>query len=209
MAQFFSIFPKKVFDNKLITDLLVRIKVRDTWLNSPKIYYEYIYKDHDRPEHIAKKYYGDETLHWLILITNNIFDVNFDLPMSSYVFPKYIEDKYKDLGEEVGKTGMEYAMTAVDPEIGKQKEITITYSNGRQQVEYQKLDDVAYENFNGYKRTFLGPDGLYITYEESLKFPFTTIYEREFQENEEKRKIKLLKKEYVGKATKELLQLLR
>jgi len=130
MAKFYSYFPTTSFDRKVLTDLGVRVKIRDTWLNDPKIYYTYQYQDHDRPEHIALKYYGDEELHWIVMITNNIFDVNFDFPMSVDVFNSYIEDKYKDLGALEDKTGFEYAVTTPDPVYRYQKHVRIISTEG-------------------------------------------------------------------------------
>ena len=94
MTQFYSLFPTEVHNNEYLTDLSVRIKLKDSWLNNETLYYRYQYKDTDKPEHIALKYYEDETLHWIILLTNNIFDSNFDFPMSDDVFKKYLSDKY-------------------------------------------------------------------------------------------------------------------
>ena len=58
MSSFFSYFPTVDFENRLLTDLSIRIKIRNTWLNDARLYYNYNYQDHDKPEHIAKKYYG-------------------------------------------------------------------------------------------------------------------------------------------------------
>jgi hypothetical protein len=94
MAKFFESFPQRIFEQHLLTDLNVRIKLKDTWLNDKKLYYIYQYQDHDKPEHLALKYYEDEQLHWLILLTNTIFDDNFDFPMNERLFKKYLERKY-------------------------------------------------------------------------------------------------------------------
>ena len=34
------------------------------------------------PENIADRYYGDSTLHWIVLLTNNILDPYFDFPLN-------------------------------------------------------------------------------------------------------------------------------
>jgi hypothetical protein len=126
MAKYFSAFPNIVFDNRILTDILVRIKAKESWLNNSSIYYDYLYKDSDRPEHIAQKYYGDESLHWIILITNNIFNPFFDFPMPYDTFYNYIEKKYKTLGAKVNLGGLEYAMSTPDPVFRYQKIVRIT-----------------------------------------------------------------------------------
>lgn len=147
MAGYFSYYPNAIYSSKVITDLIVRTKIQDTWFNNPKLYYQYRYKDGDRPEHLALKYYGSENLHWLVLFCNNIFDVNWDLPMTYEVFSRYIEDKYKDLGSAVNKTGMEYAQTTPDPIYRYQKQIRITNEEGSN-TRYYVVDEKTYYNLS-------------------------------------------------------------
>lgn len=96
MPQYFFKFPKIVSNKVLSTDITTRIKIRDKYLDNNDLYYLYEMQDGDTPEIMASKYYGSAELHWIILITNNIFDPNFDLVMPYEVFTKYINDKYKD-----------------------------------------------------------------------------------------------------------------
>lgn len=96
MPQYFFKFPKLLSNNVLSTDLITRIKIRDKYLDNDDLYYIYEMQDGDNAEILASKYYGSAELHWIILITNNIFDKDFDFPMPYGVFRKYIEDKYKD-----------------------------------------------------------------------------------------------------------------
>lgn len=96
MPQYFFKFPKIFSRNIVSTDLTARIKIRDKYLDNEDLYYKYEMKDSDNIENLASKYYGSSELHWIILITNNIFDKDFDVPMPYGVFNKYIEDKYKN-----------------------------------------------------------------------------------------------------------------
>lgn len=213
MAKFYSYFPTTSFDRKVLTDLGVRVKIRDTWLNDPKIYYTYQYQDHDRPEHIALKYYGDEELHWIVMMTNNIFDVNFDFPMSMDVFNSYIEDKYKDLGALEDKTGFEYAVTTPDPVYRYQKHVRIISTEGIID-EYYVVDQESYTNLfeNGNpsgSKQILTSDGEYVTYQITRRYPEVTIYVRETEINEEKRLIRILKKDYIQQAKTEILRLVK
>lgn len=98
MPQYFFKFPKRLVNGILLTDLVTRIKITDKLLSEDSLYYTYEYKESDTPEAIAHKLYKSPELHWIILITNQIFDCNFDFPMSYDVFKNYISDKYKDSG---------------------------------------------------------------------------------------------------------------
>lgn len=279
MAGYFSYYPSAVYDSRLITDLIVRTKIQDTWFNNPKLYYQYRYKDGDRPEHLALKYYGSETLHWLILFCNNIFDVNWDLPMTYDVFSRYVDDKYKELGSVYNKSGMSYAQTTPDPIYRYQKKVKITNSEGSS-IRYYTIDEKSYYNLTvtpqisstglttlRYITTTEGSNEIYISdsvglnigdiisgnpnipfgsviesrlsqnvytssyastgsqelykcfitsvydgatiYEESRRYPEVTIYERELEENESKRDIRILNKIYVNQAISEFAKLVK
>lgn len=98
MPQYFFKYPKRLVNGILLTDLIARVKIADRYINEDSLYYQYEFKDSDTAESIAHKYYKNPELHWIILITNQIFDVNFDFPMSYDVFKNYILDKYKNMG---------------------------------------------------------------------------------------------------------------
>lgn len=213
MGKYYSYHPTTKYDKKVLTDLNIRVKIKDTWLNDPKLYYNYQYQESDKPEHIALKYYNDEELHWIILLTNNIFDVNFDFPMNSTIFPKYIEDKYKAQGALVGKSGYQYALTTPDPIYRCQQQVRTISPNGIKD-EYFVVDEEYYytlfEHSNpSSRKQILTADGEYIIYQVSRRFPQVTIFDRENEVNESKRLIKLLKKDYVQQAKTEILRLLK
>jgi hypothetical protein len=213
MGKFYSYHPTTTFERKVLTDLNIRVKIRDTWLNDPKIYYNYQYQEQDKPEHIALKYYGDEELHWIILLTNNIFDVNFDFPMNSDIFPKYLENKYKVQGDLVGKTGYQYALSTPDPEYQYQEHVRIIASDGIQDKYYVVDEEYYYSLFEhsnpSSRKQIQTSDGEFVIYQVSRRFPLVTIFDRENDINESKRLMKLLKKDYVQQAKTEILRLLK
>lgn len=98
MPQYFFKYPKRLVNGILLTDLIARVKIADKYIGEDALYYQYEFKDSDTAESIAHKYYKNPELHWIILLTNQIFDVNFDFPMSYDVFKNYILDKYKNMG---------------------------------------------------------------------------------------------------------------
>lgn len=209
MAKYFSLYPKVFYNNIAVTDIMVRVKARATWLSDPSIYYTYLYKDSDKPEHIAQKYYGDEDLHWIILITNNIFNPEFDFPMSTNIFPRYIEDKYKEKGALINLTGMEYAQSTPDPVFKYQKIIKKVYGNGTSDTEYFVIDKKQYTEMPFQESYEINIGGEIITYDVSRRFPLVTILDHENDVNESKRLIKILNKNLVQKAKNELRQLLK
>ena len=56
----------------------------------------YDVKEGETPEMIADKLYGDSTLHWVVLIVNNIVDRYHEWPMAGNQFLDYVNEKYSN-----------------------------------------------------------------------------------------------------------------
>ena len=100
MAFYFRPFPKIQYDLKknnlplLLTNVTARYKIRDRLKDRVAIYYDYVVQDSDRPDLIAFKYYNDETLDWLIYLVNDIIDPYYDWPLTQDSFNKYMTTLY-------------------------------------------------------------------------------------------------------------------
>jgi hypothetical protein len=107
MSRFFDKFPtisyslsgKKYPDYQIIRDILFRTAFVREALDKNTAYTEYIIRDGDTPDILANKIYGDSEAHWIILYANEILDAQFDWPMTTGVFNKYIADKYRSMAE--------------------------------------------------------------------------------------------------------------
>ena len=100
--MYFKQFPKRIygFDKKNfkpVTDLMIRVKVRDKVINELSLYNVYDVKNGETPENIAFKHFGDPELHWVILMTNNVTDRYYDWPLSEQQFEDYVKDKYSNV----------------------------------------------------------------------------------------------------------------
>lgn len=103
MASFLDKFPlvRYTVDKKLLSEydtarnLLFRIRVIKEIMNGNlDTYYKYTIKDEETPDDLADKVYGTSTAHWIILYANDIYDPQYDWPMSNRVFEKYMINKY-------------------------------------------------------------------------------------------------------------------
>lgn len=98
--MYFSFFPKGTYDikgdgnNKLVTDLMIRVKVRTKVLDESSLYDLYDVPEGDTPEITALKHFGSSMYHWVILLTNNITDRYYGWPLTTFEFENYINDKY-------------------------------------------------------------------------------------------------------------------
>ena len=98
--MYFSKFPKGLYDingdgvNKLVTDLMTRVKIREKIKDESAIYDSYDVPNGETPEITAFKHFGDTEYHWIILLTNSMLDSYYDWPLSDQAFETYINDKY-------------------------------------------------------------------------------------------------------------------
>ena len=76
-----------------ITNLLIRVRKKIEITNSA-LFQQYFVIDGDRPDTLAYQFYGDSTLHWLILHTNYLSNPYYDWPLTYYDLNKYVTKKY-------------------------------------------------------------------------------------------------------------------
>lgn len=75
-------------------NLFRRVKIRDDLKGVFVIYNEYEIEGDDRPDIVANKVYGDETLDWVILVTNNIINIRNEWPLSDRDLTTFCTEKY-------------------------------------------------------------------------------------------------------------------
>jgi hypothetical protein len=210
MANFFSYFPKIKYTTSAVVDILSRIGIRDNYIDKEELFYNYIIQDNDTPENIAAKYYGDSGKHWVIMMFNNIFDPLSSFPMDNYTFEKYLNKKYYNEGLAINRSGVEYSQITQNPDPFAYR-ITITTSQPELSI---------YNNITSYETITSEPEIYYNTANTALSINTTPItfgtitknvlveqimiYDWEYKLNEDKRSIKLLKKEYAINIEQEL-----
>ncbi len=102
--MYFSQFEKGYYDlkgdgnEKLVTDLMTRVKVREKIIDEASLYDKYDVPSGERPEDTAFKHFGSAQYHWVILMTNNITDAFYDWPMSEQNFETFLQEKYTNPG---------------------------------------------------------------------------------------------------------------
>jgi len=101
--MYFQKFPLTLYslDNRqsvqVIHNPLLRLVVSDEIKNNFSVYDEYDIRDGETPEVLAFQFYGDANLHWLILHMNDIIDPRFDWPLDTYNFRRFVEGKYPNV----------------------------------------------------------------------------------------------------------------
>ena len=98
--MYFNFFPTVDYVNvgqsnsKTVTNILKRAAIREVVKDNLAIYTKYIIRSGETPESVAFNVYGDAELHWVILLTNDIYDRYHQWPMNVNQFLAYVNEKY-------------------------------------------------------------------------------------------------------------------
>lgn len=98
--MYFEKFPQTLYslDDResvqVVTNILQRVIIKDTIKNNLSLFDEYDIIDGETPEIVAHKFYNNAGYHWLILHMNDIIDPRFDWPLSTRMLNQYIQSKY-------------------------------------------------------------------------------------------------------------------
>ena len=112
--MYFQSIPKIIYDSygdynfKVVTNLLRRVALRAKVRTNTLIYDTYDVKNGETPESIAYKLYGDTTLHWVVLLVNDITDRYHQWPMSYIQFSKYVTEKYVNADGTSNESGVHH-----------------------------------------------------------------------------------------------------
>lgn len=206
MAQFFDVFPKITYDiagnqysnYQLVTNIFFRLRILREVLSNISAYTYYIVRDGDTPEILAEKLYGNPEAHWIILMANEIVDPHYDWPMNDRMFRKYIIAKYGSIA--AAKTQIHHYEKVIQREESASGTVTET----RFRINETKLTDndldVPYDYYTGLAETqsvstYNMDNGKRVT--EIVFRDDITCYDYELAQNDARRTIKLIKKEYV------------
>ena len=74
-------------------------KIREDLFQDLTVFEKYSILGDDRPDNVANEIYGDPTLDWVVLLSNNIVNIYNEWPLSQQAFESYVLDKYKTLAK--------------------------------------------------------------------------------------------------------------
>lgn len=94
MSNYFKYFPTTTYMNKTVTDITRRVKIIDDIRRDPYGFLPYTVKDDDRPEDVARYYYGDVNKVWIVYMANLIVDPYTQWPLSNDNLEKTVRAKY-------------------------------------------------------------------------------------------------------------------
>ena len=216
MAKYFRYFPKTFYSTSddsagldSVTNIISRFSIAEGLIDNTNIFYPYDVQDTDTPEIIAHKIYGGVEKHWIVLAINQIVDPQWDWPLKHDTLIEYVNQKYT-ANANTGQTGIAWAQDENNiKNYYKVVTRTITDNSSNRQtrgrtqdIQKFKIDANTYANVAA-ETTFddVLNNGTSIT--ETVSKETESYYTYEFNENEAKRSIKILKPELVSELDKE------
>lgn len=195
MSNYFKQLPDLLYldrENKEIRtyakakNLFRRIKLRSISTEQLANFQFYNVVGGERPDQVAFKFYDDPSLDWVILLTNNIINVQTEWPMDNKSFEKYLEDKYGDTLYDVVHYESKEVRNA-SGEIILQRGIKIPQNYS---FTYFDIGSNQYETVNNIALA-------------------VTNYIKEVKIQNERRAIRILRKEYIDEIQKELEEIIQ
>ena len=224
--MYFQKFPQTLYslDDRATVQVVTNITLRNVISDEVKTNYGtfelYDIRDGETPEILAYQFYGDSNLHWIILHMNDIIDPRFDWPLDTYSLQKYVEGKYANVNgvhhyeNASGDTVSANVIVNLDLNIGLFSVRDVLVNETNLGVGYiQESASVSNVILRVTSGGFQAGDTLYLASNSQLRanvvstiilsgIPVTN-YNYEDEVNESKRRIKILKPQYVERVNKE------
>ena len=85
---------KQISEYQKVKNLFRRGKLKNDIFNDLTYFTKYQIVGDDRPDNVAFDVYDDETLDWIILLSNNIINIQTEWPLDHQSFYNFLIDKY-------------------------------------------------------------------------------------------------------------------
>ena len=167
----------KIEDRVVVKNIFKRSKLRTDINQAITAFNYYTIKEGMRPDMIAQELYGDPELDWVVLTSNNITNIRDQWPLSHNDLHEYMLEKY----------GSEANIAKV--EIYETREILDEYKRVVMPAGLRVDKDFSFEYLNFSKQV--------VKVLSSEVVAGISNYQYEVKLNDEKRRIKVLKPEYV------------
>ena len=196
-----SLLPRrnKVEDRVIVKNIFKRSKLRTDVDQAITAFIYYYVEDNQRPDVLAQELYGDSELDWVILTSNNITNVRDQWPLSHNDLYAYMLEKY---GSESNILGIHHSETVkVVDEYNR-----VVLKGGLE------VDANFTFTFTGSVTSSTGSlIRVQLTGNSNTINPVRSItnYDYETKLNEEKRKIRVLKPQFLGAFLTEHRQIMK
>ena len=212
MASYFSYFPNIEYVSRTtdrssaeeyitVKNIFRRAKIRNDFYNVATAFEDYMIIANERPDQVAEAVYGDPRYDWVVLTANNITNMREQWPLNAQDFQNYILEKYKtesaleEIHHYITEISIDSRKRIVVPEgLRVDSNFNSQYLDQSTRVEIDyggTLNDIATVDNVG---TVRDSNGNIVTHDNILA---VTNYEYEENLNDAKRRIKILKEDYL------------
>ena len=181
---------KRISDYTKVKNLFKRGKLREDIFQDTTVFEQYQIQGDDRPDNVAQKVYGDSSLDWVVLLSNNIINIYEEWPLPQASFDEYIIEKYSMNYNTLYNGTHHYESNEVTNSQG-----VVIFPKG---VRVGAAQSVSYFDQVSNQQVTVNPVSKGIT-----------NYDYETKLNEEKRRIRILKPEYIGAFISEHKQIMK
>jgi hypothetical protein len=232
-SEYFKNFPSINYimpDGKSvkIKDIFRKVEIEPAVFDSVIEYNFYEIEDGERPDVVASKLYGDSHLYWTFFLVNQI-DSYLDWHKSNSEFNEFIKQKYEGywlnatltsdiitssskflLGEKITSSSSEGNVILIDPTFKRigvtggswsANDVVTGATSGKSftisSVQNREDGVIFYENSDGLRRNSSASGYNPVTY-----------FDHEYEHNEAKRKIKIIKPRLIKTIVSEVARLL-
>lgn len=221
--EYFQQFPTILYsfdtannDFRTVVNILDRALIIPQVLAQGYVFYPYSYKDMDKPEHVAFKYYGDTKRHWMVMYANQIIDPWNDFALSQQDFNNNVIAQYGSLANassNLHHVELHTTTQTISP-LGAANTVTdvtivanaYTYNFSTGQVQSITLPTIVTPTISLGSNTMVTHDGSTVTISQVMIAVSALTYLQ--QQNETKRVIQLLDNQYATTLEKQFQELL-
>lgn len=175
MPSSFNYYPIITYNNRQMRNIISHAEIVSVYVKDYTKFYTYVIKENERPDMIAYREYNDPTLDWILYVINNVTDPYYDWVMDDKKFIQYMESKYNTAAYKLTSTVIPTS-------------IAYYYYTGT-------ATDSAAE-IAGYNYTLEAET--YTAIGSPAGWTAKSIWDYEFELNEQKRTIKILNPSYVN-----------
>jgi hypothetical protein len=79
-----------------VKNIFKKGKLREDIFQDLAFFEKYKIQGNDRPDNVAFEVYGDSTLDWLVILSNNVVNIQTEWPLTQDAFDRYVLNKYGD-----------------------------------------------------------------------------------------------------------------
>ena len=144
--MYFSIIPNISYDEKPISypfsesdfvtakNFFRRYKLNDDIFSNVVYFKPYIIQEGERPDQVALKAYGNQFYDWVVLLTNNMVNAQYDWPLSNYEMYRTLEEEFDDPYSEIHH----YETAAIGP-YAAGLHVDQAFYNGQHKINIDKI----------------------------------------------------------------------